>query len=192
MAFVAIPDEQRKLEDLDEILEFLAPFGIWYENWDVDGRVGDSATSEEILAAYAPEIQRLSQAGGFVAADVIDVNPNTPGLNAMLAKFDKEHTHSEDEIRFTVKGSGMFWIHPKDGPVFAVQVGKGDLINVPKGTRHWFVLCDDRTIRCIRMFKEKSGWAAHYVDAGVHEGYSPLCWGPEYLRVEKIASVIKP
>jgi 1,2-dihydroxy-3-keto-5-methylthiopentene dioxygenase len=192
MAVVTIPDEQRKLEDAGEIREFLAPFGIWYEKWDVDGRVGENPTNEEILAAYAPEIQRLSDAGGFVTADVINVNPDTPGLDAMLAKFDKEHTHSEDEVRFTVKGSGVFWIHPKNGPVFAVQVGKGDLLNVPKGTQHWFVLCDDRTIRCIRLFQDKSGWTPNYVDGPVHEGYAPVCWGPQFVRGEMLASVIEP
>ncbi len=192
MAVVTIPDEQRKLEDPSEIREFLAPFGIWYEKWDVDGRVGENPTNEEILAAYAPEIQRLSAAGGFVTADVINVNPDTPGLDAMLAKFDKEHTHSEDEVRFTVKGSGVFWIHPDNGPVFAVQVGKGDLINVPTGTKHWFVLCDDRTIRCIRLFQDKSGWSPAYVDGPVHEGYAPVCWGPQFVRGEMLASVIKP
>jgi 1,2-dihydroxy-3-keto-5-methylthiopentene dioxygenase len=192
MAVVTIPDEQRKLEDPSAIREFLAPFGIWYEKWDVDGRVGENPTNEEILAAYAPEIQRLSEAGGFITADVINVNPDTPGLDAMLAKFDKEHTHSEDEVRFTVKGSGVFWIHPENGPVFAVQVGKGDLINVPTGTKHWFVLCDDRTIRCIRLFQDKTGWSPHYVDGPVHEGYAPVCWGPQFVRGEMLASVINP
>ena len=54
MAVVTIPDDGRKLEDASEIREFLAPFGIWYEKWDVDGRLGENATNEEILAAYAP------------------------------------------------------------------------------------------------------------------------------------------
>ena len=82
----------------------------------------------------------------------------------MLAKFSQEHTHSEDEVRFTVQGSGVFHIHPPEGPVFGVQVESGDLINVPAGTRHWFDLCEDRTIRCIRLFLDPAGWAPHYVD----------------------------
>ncbi|MCA9268145.1 MAG: hypothetical protein KDA41_06720 [Planctomycetales bacterium] len=193
MALVTIPDEDRTLEDLQEIAEFLAPHGIWYEHWDVDGRVGDDPTNEEILAAYAPEIARLSERGGFVTADVINVKPETPNLDAMLAKFDKEHTHSEDEVRFTVSGNGIFYIHPEGGPVFAVQVGKGDLINVPHGTKHWFVLCDDRHIRCIRLFQDPSGWTPHYVDSGIHGGYTPVCWGPQYLRGEAtVDSVVKP
>jgi 1,2-dihydroxy-3-keto-5-methylthiopentene dioxygenase len=93
-------------------------------------------------------------------------------------------------VRFTVKGSGVFHIHPKDGPVFAIQVESGDLINVPAGTQHWFDLCNDRTIRCIRLFLDPAGWAPHYVDAPVNERYTPLCLGPAYVKsaaVENLA-----
>lgn len=182
MARIRIQDENREISDIEEMRAFLQPFGIWYEKWDVAGRIGADATSEEILAAYAPEIERLKAAGGFVTADVINVSPETPGLDAMLAKFSKEHTHSEDEVRFTLKGSGVFHIHPKNGPVFAVQVESGDLINVPCGTQHWFDLCNDKNIRCIRLFQDKSGWTPHYIEEGVHERYTPVCLGPNYVK----------
>ena len=192
MAVVTIPAQDRRLEDAAEIAAFLEPYGICYERWPVAGRVGEDATNDEILAAYAEEVERLKQQGGFVAADVINVTPDTPGLDAMLAKFDKEHTHDDDEVRFTVKGSGIFYVHADDG-VFAVQVGPGDLINVPAGVKHWFVLCDDKTIRCIRLFTDPAGWAPRYVDGGVHDGFTPVCWGPNYLPPgEPIDSVIEP
>ena len=182
MANIRIADENREISDPQEICEFLQPFGLWYERWDVEGRIGAEATNEEILQAYAPEIDRLKKAGSFVTADVINVSPETPNLDAMLAKFAKEHTHSEDEVRFTVRGSGVFHIHPPGGPVFAIQVESGDLINVPAGTQHWFDLCNDRTIRCIRLFQDASGWTPHYVESGVHERYSPVCLGPSYVQ----------
>ena len=185
MARITIPDENRQLEDVQEIRDFLKPFGIWYEKWDVEGRVGEDATNEEILEAYDPEIQRLMEAGQYVTADVINVVPDTPGLDAMLAKFSKEHIHTEDEVRFTVRGGGIFHIHPKEGPVFAVQVESGDLINVPKDTKHWFDLCEDRTMRCIRLFEDKSGWTPHYVDDPVHEGYTHVCFGPNYMQQQQ-------
>jgi 1,2-dihydroxy-3-keto-5-methylthiopentene dioxygenase len=192
MARIRIQDENREITDSQEICEFLKPFGIAYEKWDVDGRIGPDATNEEILTAYAPEIERLKNAGGFVTADVINVTAATPNLDAMLAKFSKEHTHSEDEVRFTVKGSGVFHIHPKDGPVFAIQVESGDLINVPCGTQHWFDLCNDRTIRCIRLFQDQSGWTPHYIENSVHERYTPLCLGPTYMKpAENFQPVVK-
>jgi len=191
MASIRIQDENREITDSQEICEFLKPFGIWYEQWDVEGRIGPDATNEEILTAYAPEIERLKKAGNFVTADVINVNPQTPNLDTMLAKFAKEHTHSEDEVRFTVRGSGVFHIHPKNGPVFAIQVESGDLINVPAGTEHWFDLCNDRTIRCIRLFQDQSGWTPHYVENSIHEKYHPVCLGPAYVRTVQLEPVVK-
>jgi 1,2-dihydroxy-3-keto-5-methylthiopentene dioxygenase len=182
MARIRIQDENREITQTQEICEFLRPFGICYEKWDVEGRIGPEATNEEILTAYAPEIERLKKAGGFVTADVINVTAATPNLDAMLARFNKEHTHSEDEVRFTVRGSGVFHIHPKNGPVFAIQVESGDLINVPCGTQHWFDLCNDKTIRCIRLFQDQSGWTPHYIEQGIHERYSPVCLGPAYVK----------
>jgi len=181
MARIRIEAENREITDVQEIQEFLEPHGIWYEQWDVAGRLEEDTTNEEILAAYEPEIQRLKERGGFVTADVISVSAETPGLDEMLAKFSSEHTHSEDEVRFTISGSGLFHIHPSEGPTFGIQVESGDLINVPRDTRHWFDLCSTRNIRCIRLFEDTSGWAPHYVDDPIHEEFSPLCMGPDYL-----------
>jgi len=192
MARIRIQDENREITGADEIRAFLRPFGIWYEKWEVEGRLPAEATSEQILETYAPEVERLKKAGNFVTADVINVSPATPNLDAMLAKFNKEHTHSEDEVRFTVKGSGVFHIHPDNGPVFAIQVESGDLINVPCGTKHWFDLCSDKTIRCIRLFQDASGWSPHYVEKGVQERYAPLCLGPTYMQAApQFDSVVK-
>ena len=192
MARVIIADENRSITDVNEIRTFLEPFGIWYEHWPVEGRLPADASNEQILSEFALEIASLKERGGFVTADVINVNRETPNLDAMLAKFDKEHTHSEDEVRFTVAGRGMFHIHPTSGPVFAVEVESGDLINVPNGTKHWFNLCDDRAIRCIRLFEDAAGWTPHYVEDAVHSNYQPLCFGPNYVQSgNRLESVIK-
>ena len=99
-----------------EIAEFLAPFGIWYEKLGRRRARRPRRHQRGDPGRYAPEIERLKQRGGYVTADVINVTPETPNLDAMLAKFSKEHTHSEDEVRFTVKGSGVFHIHPDERP----------------------------------------------------------------------------
>jgi 1,2-dihydroxy-3-keto-5-methylthiopentene dioxygenase len=194
MARIRIQDENREITNPGAINDFLRPFGIQHECWQVGGRLKDSSTNEEILKEYAPEIERLKQHGGYVTADVINVNPQTPNLEVMLAKFSREHTHSEDEVRFVVEGRGVFHIDPEGGPVFAIQVEEGDLINVPAGIKHWFDLCADRHIRCIRLFLDPAGWAPHYTDSGVDKGYQPLCFGPAFFEAEesRLEPVVKP
>ncbi|MFN2570861.1 MAG: acireductone dioxygenase [Gemmatimonadales bacterium] len=181
MASVRIPDERRTLSDEREVTEYLATLGIDYERWPVSERVPANAPADAVLAAYAPEIDKLKARGGYVTADVIDVTAATPNLDTMLAKFRTEHWHDEDEVRFIVRGRGLFHVHPTEGPVIAIEVEAGDLIRVPRGTWHWFDLCGERDIRAIRLFQDKSGWTPHYTESGVDKGFQPLCMGPTYI-----------
>ncbi len=184
MAIVTIPDENRTLTDSDEITRYLAAIGITYERWERQHPLPSGTPAEEILAAYAAEIESLKARGGYVTADVIDVNSATPGLDAMLAKFNREHWHDEDEVRFIIHGHGLFHIRPRDGAVIGIEVVAGDLISVPRGTWHWFNLCDDREIRAIRLFQDPAGWAPNYTETGVDEHYQPLCFG--YTHIPQI------
>jgi len=181
MATIRIPELGRTLADPESVTEHLATLGIDYERWEPAHPVGPDAPADEILAAYRDEIDRLKARGGYVTADVIDVTPQTPGLEAMLAKFSREHWHDEDEVRFIIRGRGVFHIHPPQGPVIALEVQAGDLIRVPRGTWHWFDLCAERDIRAIRLFQDPSGWTPRYTDSGVDEGFEPVCLGPSYL-----------
>jgi 1,2-dihydroxy-3-keto-5-methylthiopentene dioxygenase len=181
MATIRIPEQDRTLTEQESVTEHLATLGIEYERWEPSHPVGPDAPAEEILAAYAEEIERLKARGGYVTADVIDVKPETPNLEAMLAKFRSEHWHDEDEVRFIIRGRGVFHLHPRQGPVIALEVGAGDLIRVPRGTWHWFDLCSDRNIRAIRLFQDPSGWAPRYTESGVDKGFEPVCLGPAYL-----------
>jgi 1,2-dihydroxy-3-keto-5-methylthiopentene dioxygenase len=181
MATVTLRDENRVLEDPAEISAFLAPFGIWYRRFEGTDHLPESPTDQEILEAYREPIERLKTEGGYVTADVINVKPETPGLDAMLDKFNKEHWHDEDEVRFIVHGRGVFHIHPPEGPVFGIEVLKGDMIRVPRGTHHWFDLCSDKTIRAVRLFQDTSGWTPHYTGTGAEAGFEPLCFGPAYM-----------
>jgi len=184
MAVLRFPETDQRFENELEIAAALAALGIDYERWSLD-RVGADASAEDVLKAYASEIEEMKRKGGYVTADVIDVDPSTPNLDAMLAKFDKEHTHSEDEVRFILAGRGIFFLNI-EGRVASMEVGPGDMLRVPKGTTHWFTLCEDRRIRAIRWFQDTSGWTPQYTGSGVDQSYQPLCFGPTYLglRVE--------
>ncbi len=181
MALVRIPEANRTIRDAAEVQAFLASQGIDYERADASTPVAPGAPAEALLAAYKPKIDELKARGSYVTADVIDVFPNTPGLEAMLGKFNSEHWHDEDEVRFIVEGRGLFHIHPTDGPVFAIEVEAGDLIRVPRGTHHWFDLCTDRRIRAIRLFQDPSGWTPHYTQSGADRNFQPVCFGPAYF-----------
>src|ERR1700751_4539893 len=128
MAVFRFPSEDRTIAIESEISSELATLGIDYERWSLD-RVGAGASADEVLAGYSDEIAEMKRRGGYVTADVIDVNPATPNLETMLAKFDKEHTHDEDEVRFILAGRGIFFLALDKG-VASVEVGPGDMLRV--------------------------------------------------------------
>jgi len=181
VAVLRIPEQNRKLTDTGAITSYLAGISIQYEIWRPSQPIGPDASNDEILQAYSVEIDKLKAGGGYVTADVINVNPQTPGLDAMLAKFSREHWHDEDEVRFIIQGHGIFHIHPKDSPVVAIEVEAGDLIRVPRGTWHWFDLCSDRQIRAIRLFQDPAGWTPLYTGSGLDAGFEPVCLGRTFV-----------
>src|SRR6185503_10475499 len=131
MAVLTIVNENKTLKDPAEIASTLAGHGIEYERWKPSHPIADNSPADEILRAYSTEIDALKERGGYVTADVIDVNPATPGLDEMLAKFNREHWHDEDEVRFVIAGRGVFHIHSTNGAVLGIEVEAGDLIRVP-------------------------------------------------------------
>lgn len=154
-----------------EVEAILKQHGIVYEQWDIsklnDSRPsGEQSTEAHILDVFSDEIEAISKTRGYESADVVALHPNIENLDDILETFDREHTHGEDEVRFTVAGRGIFAIRGVDDDVYSVEVHPGDLLAVPEGTQHYFTLCDDRQIQCIRLFTDTSGWEANYVDNG--------------------------
>jgi 1,2-dihydroxy-3-keto-5-methylthiopentene dioxygenase len=183
MALLTILNGDKTLTSVAQITASLASYGIEYERWTPSHPVSDDAPAEAILAAYSREIDELKQRGGYVTADVIDVSDSTPGLDAMLAKFNREHWHDEDEVRFIIAGHGLFHIHTTSGAVLGIEVEAGDLIRVPRGTLHWFNLCADRRIRAIRLFQDTAGWTPQYTESHVDENFLPVCFSAAHLSM---------
>jgi 1,2-dihydroxy-3-keto-5-methylthiopentene dioxygenase len=151
-----------RFEDLhapSEIADVAARAGVKFERWQADAPLGAEATPAAILAGYAAAVERLSRERGFVTADVIAVTERTPDHPRLRAKFLDEHVHSEDEARFFVDGRGLFSVH-HGGAVYALLCERGDLINVPAGTAHWFDMGPSPRFQCIRLFSDPAGWVA--------------------------------
>ena len=148
-------------EDVEVIISELGAAGIRVERWQADRELDDDADDETIIAAYQPEIDRLVAERGFQTYDVVSMNPDHPEKDALRQKFLEEHTHSDDEVRFFVRGRGLFVIHANDR-VYSVLCEKDDLISVPANTRHWFDMGPNPIFTAIRLFNNPEGWAANF------------------------------
>lgn len=112
--------------------------------------------------AYRAPLDRVKGERGYVTEDIVELRPQTPNLDTICAKFVDEHFHDEDEVRFVLEGRGIFDIRSTDDEWMRVEVEEGDLIIVPKDRHHRFMLTDEKNIRCVRLFKDATGWTPHY------------------------------
>ena len=148
-------------DDVDAISTELGTAGIHLERWRADRDLADDADNETIIAAYQAEIDRLVAERGFQTYDVVSMNRDHPEKDAFRHKFLDEHTHSDDEVRFFVRGQGLFTIHVNE-KVYSVLCEKDDLISVPANTRHWFDMGPNPTFTAIRLFNDPEGWVGHF------------------------------
>ncbi len=114
---------------------------------------------------YQPALDDLRDNRGYVTQDQIELRPDMDNLDAICAKFKDEHLHEDDEVRFVLEGEGIFDIRSNDDRWMRVTVTPGDLIVVPEGKYHRFFLTDKKAIRCVRLFKDQSGWTPVYREA---------------------------
>lgn len=111
---------------------------------------------------YLPALSQLKERRGYVEQDEVALSPQLENLEAICAKFIDEHSHTEDEVRFVLEGEGIFDIRSLADEWMRVKVEPGDLLVVPEGRHHRFMLTDQKAIRCVRLFKDQSGWVANY------------------------------
>lgn len=172
MAILSVPDKQLQLTKFEDIRDYLARYNIVHEQWKIEENVPDDASQEQVLSVYRKHLDRFMARGTYKTADVINVNAKTPNIPELRNKFLKEHTHSEDEIRFFVDGEGLFWFH-LEGEVISLLCQKGDLISVPAGYKHWFDLGAKPFVKAIRIFTNPEGWVAQFTESGIDSRYNP-------------------
>lgn len=169
MSFLAIYAEQDASRpqlittDGARIASELEAEGIRFERWTAGCELRDPTDQAQVLAAYADDVARLKLENGFVTADVIGLTPDHPEREALRGKFLDEHRHAEHEVRFFVRGSGIFYLHLGER-VLAVGCEKDDLIAVPAGTAHWFDMGPTPDFTAIRLFTNPEGWVANFTD----------------------------
>ncbi len=155
--------------DGSEIATALDEIGVTFERWPTRELAAD-ADSDAILATYAPEVEQLKAKGGYRSIDAVSVVPYHPDRATMRTKFLSEHTHAEDEVRFFVRGEGLFTLHAA-GRVWNVLCCEGDLMSVPAGMTHWFDMGEAPNFTAIRMFVNPDGWVAAFTGSDIAERF---------------------
>ncbi|MDP9034746.1 MAG: acireductone dioxygenase [Myxococcota bacterium] len=153
-----------------EIARHLDTAGIRFERWRAGIDLAPNADQDAVLGAYRRDVDRLMTQRGYQSADVVRMQPDHPQKDQLRAKFLDEHTHAEDETRFFVEGSGVFYLHVGD-LVHAVLCERGDLISVPASTMHWFDMGPRPRFAAIRLFTNPDGWVARFTGSDIAQRF---------------------
>lgn len=175
MTALYVAKEDRTLTDFNEIQKYMTIQGVILARWEAKAPLADNSTQEEILKAYSHELKPFMAKNGFVDADVVNIHKELgeETLLALREKFMKEHTHSEDEIRFFVDGEGKFWFNFGEDEVYGLTCTRGDFISIPNNYKHWFDPAPNYFVKAIRIFSNKEGWTPHYTNSGVDARFNP-------------------
>ena len=157
--------------DHEVIAQTLAPLDVVFEHVAPVDRLPDSASQEEVIAAHQEIVGRLVAEHGYRLVDVAQLHPvDSDEWRATAAgartKFLNEHTHDEEEIRYFVAGSGVFYLHI-DGKVHAMLCTAGDLLSVPALTTHWFDMGTSPDFTAIRFFHDDDGWVGTFTGSDI-------------------------
>ena len=157
---------------VSDITRELAPLNIQLNHWPLgeDQEVHNllkkdvlnDQEKEQLLDALDNYFQELKQTAGYQSRDLIVIHPDIPNLDVMLSKFDKCHTHDDDEVRYIIAGEGIFGFVLPDGSQVELTVQKEEYINVPANTEHWFYLTPEKRVKAIRYFISTEGWVPRY------------------------------
>jgi 1,2-dihydroxy-3-keto-5-methylthiopentene dioxygenase len=184
MAIVRVPQMGRTFIMPAEIEVFLASAGVDYQRWTRVNPIPADSPAEKILKAYEPELESYKTRHHFAAYDVVDLTPETPGLEDMLGEFKREHWHTECEAHFILSGRGVCNLHPLGMPVITVELEPGDLISIGPAIRHWFDLCAEKRFRAVRFVSAAENEHTGYTGSDIEADYEPVCMGLEYFPLK--------
>ncbi|MCB1142678.1 MAG: acireductone dioxygenase [Leptospiraceae bacterium] len=160
-----------EITDVQEIQTFLRDFNVTFDHWSIpsearvytEKQVLTDSEKESLLQTVENRFVYLKETMGYKTRDLVVLHPEVPGIDDMLAKFDKVHYHTDFEVRYIIDGSGIFGF-VGENEKFLLHVEASDFISVPKNIKHWFTLDEKKRIKAVRYFTDMAGWVPNYVD----------------------------
>lgn len=175
-----VREDGTTLTSVADITAALEPISVAVDHWPVGddpelrallnepGLNNDE--KEMVLRNLDHYFEKLEASEGYQTRDLIVLHSGVPDLDKLLAKFDRAHTHDDDEVRYIIDGDGVFGFIMPDGKQNQLTVEAGEYINVPAGTEHWFVLTESKRIKAVRYFTSIEGWTPNYTGTEIRVG----------------------
>ncbi|KAL2918445.1 1,2-dihydroxy-3-keto-5-methylthiopentene dioxygenase [Polyrhizophydium stewartii] len=142
----ADPREPHQYEPNREVsLDELARLGVLHWTFDPDTELD--------------KVNELAAQRKYVSRDEVNIARDTlPNYDEKLKTFFTEHIHDDEEIRYILAGSGYFDVRDEQDRWVRINTKKGDMIILPAGSYHRFILDTNNYLKAMRLFKEDPKW----------------------------------
>jgi len=159
VADVRLPN--KKKPNVERSLAELEVLGVQYIKIDIE--------------EYEKGLKEVRSAKLLNYADECTINRDVmPNYDEKVKMFAEEHLHTDEEVRFVLEGSGYFDVRDKEDRWVRIMVVVGDLIILPAGIYHRFVVDTNDYIKAIRLFSGVPVWTPYNRpadDMGAREKY---------------------
>uniref|UniRef100_A0AC35TNX6 Acireductone dioxygenase n=1 Tax=Rhabditophanes sp. KR3021 TaxID=114890 RepID=A0AC35TNX6_9BILA len=135
-------------------LDYLTSIGVQYIHIPVEGE--------------HQKVMDFAKQHDYTSHDIITINKEClPDYEDKLKCFFTEHLHTDDEVRYTIEGSGYFDVRDKDDQWIRIHVYPGDLLVLPAGIYHRFTVDTANNVKVIRLYMDAPKWKAYNRDEQV-------------------------
>lgn len=146
------PNKQVTLSDLRDL-------GVLHWHLPPAGDYPAKAVPWEPKGIQDKELAKIRDSRGYNYADIITCSEEClPDYHNKLKAFFEEHIHSDEEVRYILKGSGYFDVRDRKDRWIRIKLTAGDLIVLPEGIYHRFTMDSKNFTQAMRLFKGVPVW----------------------------------
>lgn len=138
------------LNHADDIASTLAAVGIDYRQVELPAELRPGCEQAEFDAAYGLWLQALMSKEGHVQQELFNLQRNHPQKLELRARHLDEQVQASASAWLFIGGFAQLSVR-LDDYVYVLRGERGDLLNLPAGTRHWFDLGEEPHALVVRL-----------------------------------------
>ncbi|RMH86323.1 acireductone dioxygenase [Pseudomonas sp. AOB-7] len=138
------------LTHAEDIASTLAEVGVRYRQCPPPAALRPGCSEQEFDAACGAWLQDLRGEGGYRQHELLSLERNHPRKLELRARYLDEQTQPAASAWLFVGGFAQLSLHLGEY-VYVLQGERGDLLELPADTRHWFDLGEEPHLLLVRL-----------------------------------------
>ena len=139
------------LTHIEDIASTLAAVGVQFSQIPVQQAVTAGTASAELMAASSAQIDQLMTTSGYASAEVLSLCDERGEGSELARALREEQSCQPAHLHYYLAGRGLLALHIGEY-VYSLLCEKGDLLQLPAATAHWFDGGEHPRFALVRLF----------------------------------------